>query len=63
MREVVVIEMYEVRKEYKEKDEIKYHPPEWIRILREYCRKDYGESGLDKTVQQKNKKRNVEDLL
>ena len=43
----------------EEKYEIKYHPPEWIRILREYCRKDYGESGSGKPVlQQKNKRKN-----
>jgi len=54
---------YKEHSRFEEKDEMKYHPPEWIRILREYCRKDYSESGSDKPVLQKNKKRNVEDLL
>ena len=55
--------MYEVKKEYKEKDEIKYYLPEWIRILKEYFRTDYNKNGLVKPLAEKNRKKSVEDLL
>ena len=57
--------MYEAKKEYKGhkgKDEIKYHLPEWISILKEYLRKDYSENRSRGPAHEKNKK-NVEDLL
>jgi len=55
--------MYEAKKKYEGRDEVKYHIPEWLRILREYFRKDYSENHSGKPAQQKNKKKNVEDLL
>lgn len=55
--------MYEAKKEYKERDEIKYHPPEWIRILKEYFRGNYNKNCLVKPLAEKNKKKGVEDLL
>jgi len=55
--------MYEVKKEYKEKDEIRYHLPEWIRILKEYSKEDYNKDYSVKPLAKKNKKKGVEDLL
>jgi len=55
--------MYEVKKEYKGKDEIKYYFPEWIRILKEYFRTGYNKNYLAKPLTEKNKKKSVEDLL
>jgi len=58
--------MYEAKnkyEEYKEKDEIKYHLPEWFRILKEYVIKNYNENYLPKPRLKKNKKKYVEDLL
>jgi len=40
------MKMYKLKKEYKEKDEIKYHLPEWIRILQNYFRKNYYSSPI-----------------
>ena len=60
---VMVVKMYEAKKKYEGRDEVRYHIPEWLRILREYFRKDYSENHSGKPVQQKNKKKNVEDLL
>ena len=55
--------MYEVKKEYKGKEEIKDHLPEWVRILKEYFRTDYNKNCLVKPPAEKNKKKGVEDLL
>lgn len=58
--------MYEAKKEYRqyeEKDEIKYHVPEWVHIIKEYFEKQYNSGALSKPVKQKNKKNSVEDLL
>ena len=57
------MQMYEVKKEYKLKGEIKYHLPEWIRILKEYFKENYDKNCLVKSARQKNKKKGVEDLL
>jgi len=63
IRGAMVIEMYEVKKEYKVKGEIKYHLPEWIRILKDYFKENYDKNCLVKSARQKNKKKGVEDLL
>ena len=59
----MVIKVYEAKKEYKEKDEIKYHLPEWIRILKEYSKEDYNKDYSVKPLAEKKKKKSVEDLL
>lgn len=59
----MVTKMYETRKEYKRKGEIDYHLPEWVRILRDYFRIDYGKNSLAKPATKKNRKESVEDRL
>lgn len=57
--------MYETKKkyeEYKPKDEIKYHVPEWIRIFQDYFKKNYNKNYLAKSTKEKNKKKSIEDL-
>jgi len=51
----MVIEMYELKKEYKGKEEIKDHLPEWIRILQDYFRKGYYSSLTKPTRKESNK--------
>ncbi|MBA7490528.1 hypothetical protein ES702_01066 [subsurface metagenome] len=51
----MVIEMYEPKKEYKGKDEIKDHLPEWIRILQDYFRKGYYSPLAKRTTKESNK--------
>ena len=58
----MVIKVYEAKKEYKEKDETKYHLPQWIRILKEYFKGDYNKDYSVKPLAEK-KKKSVEDLL
>lgn len=48
---------------YQEKDEMKYHIPEWVHIIREYFEKQYNSGSLSKHVKRKNKKSSVEDFL
>jgi len=63
---MMVIEMYKAKntyEEYKEKDEIKYHLPEWFRILKEAFREYYDNNCLAKCAKEKEKKESVEDLL
>ena len=66
------MKMYEAKKEYKEykeKDEMTYHLPEWFRILKEcYLRTAYSNDSVDKTSlnktsTEKNKKKGIGDLL
>ena len=52
----MVMKMYELKKEYKEykgKDEIKDHLPEWIHILQNYFRKNYYSSSLKPEVKKR----------
>ena len=55
--------MYEVKKEYKLKGEIKYYLPEWIRILKDYFKENYDENCSVKACAEKNKRKGVENLL
>ncbi len=50
--------MYEAKKEYQEykaKDEVKDHLPEWVSILQDYFRKSYYSSLAKPTRKESNK--------
>ena len=47
--------MYDAKKEYRIRDELRDHLPEWVRILQDYFRKGY-HSSLTKSNSKESKK-------